>query len=62
MQNTTIASAVGLYDLLGRAQNIAVNYLDGSPILVVAPIYLLILLPLVWLGRRLETRLNASRG
>jgi polar amino acid transport system permease protein len=62
MQNTTIASAVGLYDLLGRAQNLAVNYLDGSPILIVAPIYLVILLPLVVLGRRLETRLNAGRA
>jgi polar amino acid transport system permease protein len=61
MQNTTIASAVGLYDLLGRAQNLAVNYLDGSPILVVAPVYVLILLPLVRLGRRLERRLAVAR-
>jgi polar amino acid transport system permease protein len=61
MQNTTIASAVGLYDLLGRAQNLAVNYLDGSPILVVAPIYVLVLLPLVRFGRRLEARLAVGR-
>jgi His/Glu/Gln/Arg/opine family amino acid ABC transporter permease subunit len=61
MQNTTIASAVGLYDLLGRAQNLAVNYLDGSPILVVAPLYVLILLPIVRLGRRLERRLAVAR-
>jgi polar amino acid transport system permease protein len=61
MQNTTIASGVGLYDLLGRAQNLAVNYLNGTPILVVAPIYVLVLLPFVRLGRRLETRLAAGR-
>lgn len=61
MQNTTIASGVGTYDLLGRAQNIAVNYLDGTPILVVAPIYVLILLPLVRLGRRWETRLAVAQ-
>lgn len=60
MQNTTIASGVGLYDLLGRAQNLAVNYLDGTPILVVAPIYVVVLLPLVRLGRRLEARLATS--
>lgn len=56
MQNTTIASGVGLYDLLGRAQNLAVNYLDGSPILIVAPIYIVVLLPMVRYGRRLEAR------
>jgi polar amino acid transport system permease protein len=61
MQNTTIASAVGLYDLLGRAQNLAVNYLDGSPILIVAPVYILILLPVVRLGRWLERRLSVAR-
>jgi polar amino acid transport system permease protein len=61
MQNTTIASGVGLYDLLGRAQNLAVNYLNGSPILVVAPIYVLVLLPLVRFGRRLEARLAMGR-
>jgi polar amino acid transport system permease protein len=61
MQNTTIASAVGLYDLLGRAQNLAVNYLDGSPILVVAPVYIVILLPVVRLGRWLERRLAVAR-
>jgi polar amino acid transport system permease protein len=60
MQNTTIASGVGLYDLLGRAQNLAVNYLDGSPILIVAPIYILVLLPLVRYGRRLEARRLAA--
>jgi polar amino acid transport system permease protein len=61
MQNTTIASGVGLYDLLGRAQNLAVNYLDGTPILVVAPVYVLVLLPLVRFGRRLEARLAGTR-
>ena len=61
MQNTTIASVVGLYDLLGRAQNLAINYLDGSPILIVAPVYVLILLPIVRLGRRLEARLSVAR-
>lgn len=61
MQNTTIASGVGLYDLLGRAQNLAVNYLNGTPILVVAPIYVLVLLPLVRFGRRLEARLAMGR-
>jgi polar amino acid transport system permease protein len=61
MQNTTIASGVGLYDLLGRAQNLAVNYLDGTPILVVAPVYVLLLLPLVRFGRSMETRLNVGR-
>lgn len=61
MQNTTIASAVGLYDLLGRAQNLAVNYLNGTPILVVAPVYVIVLLPLVRFGRRLEARLAVGR-
>jgi polar amino acid transport system permease protein len=62
MQNTTIASAVGLYDLLGRAQNLAVNYLDGSPVLIVAPVYLVVLLPMVRVGRRLEARMLRARG
>lgn len=62
MQNTTIASGVGLYDLLGRAQNLAVNYLDGSAILIVAPIYILVLLPMVRYGRRLEARRLAAHA
>jgi polar amino acid transport system permease protein len=57
MQNTTVAQGVGLYDLLGRAQNIAVNTLDGSSIIIVAPVYAIILVPLVRLARRAETRL-----
>ena len=57
MHNTTIAQGVGLYDLLGRAQNIAVNTLDGSSILLVAPVYAAILIPLVRLARRSERRL-----
>jgi polar amino acid transport system permease protein len=62
MHNTTIAQGVGLYDLLGRAQNIAVNTLDGSSILLVAPVYALILVPLVRLARRLEARLARRTG
>lgn len=61
LQNTTIASGVGLYDLLGRAQNLAVNYLDGTPILVVAPVYVVLLLPMVRFGRWLEARLAVGR-
>lgn len=57
VQNTTIASSVALYDLLGRARSIAVNTLDGSPILAVAVVYVLLLVPLVRVGRRMERRL-----
>lgn len=62
MHNTTIASGVGLYDLLGRAQNIAVNTLDGTSIVLMAPVYVAILLPLVRMARRAEARLARKSG
>ncbi len=62
MQNTTIASGVAVYDLLGRAQNIAVNSLDGTAVVLVAAVYVAVLVPFVRLARRLERRVSIWQG
>jgi polar amino acid transport system permease protein len=62
MQNTTIASGVAVYDLLGQAQNIAVNSLDGSAVVLIAVVYVAVLVPFVRLARRLERRTTAWHG
>lgn len=59
MHNTTIAGGVVVYDLLGRANVIATNRLDASPIFTVGVVYVLMLFPMVRVVRRLERRLGA---
>ena len=58
--NTTIASLVTLPDLLGQALDVQSISGNPSPLLAVVPVYWLLLLPLTWIGRRVEQRLATS--
>ena len=54
VHNTTIASIATLPDLLGAALDAQAISGHPSPLLAVAPVYSLLLLPLTWLARRAE--------
>jgi len=54
VHNTTIASLVTLPDLLGAALDAQALSGNPSPLLTVAPVYWVLLLPLTWLARRAE--------
>jgi polar amino acid transport system permease protein len=58
--NTTIASLVTLPDLMGRALDVQSISGNPSPLVAIVPVYWLLLLPLTWIGRRLEQRLATS--
>ncbi len=61
VQNSTVASVVGLQDLLRSA--LTVQYITASPavLLPAAGIYLLFLLPMVHFVRRMEERMQKAR-
>ena len=58
--NTTIASLVTLPDLLGQALDVQSISGNPSPLVAVVPVYWLLLLPLTWIGRRVERRLATT--
>jgi polar amino acid transport system permease protein len=61
VQNTTIAVAVGLGDLLSEALDIQTETGNPSPLLAAALLYLLLLLPPLQLAKRYTARADRAR-
>jgi len=57
VQNTSIASAVAVNDMIGTALNIQTNYGDPAPLVAAGIGYLVLIVPLVRLTRRWERRM-----
>jgi His/Glu/Gln/Arg/opine family amino acid ABC transporter permease subunit len=57
VQNTSIASAVAVNDMIGTALNIQTNYGEPAPLVAAGLGYLALIVPLVRLTRRWERRM-----